>query len=143
VVEVSWQVVFKDGAWHSQWQTVDEAAGHHRNSADPGEGGNVVVSGHHNIGAEVFRDVSEIGLPGSQLEEGSEIVLLAADGSQHIYAIGSWERLQYEGIPDADRDNYARYLEPGTDPILTLITCWPYEGRSHRVIVVAELQASE
>jgi sortase A len=143
VVEVSWRVEFEDGVWHSQWQTVDDAAGHHRNSASPGELGNVVVSGHHNTGAEVFRDVSEIGMPGSPLEEGTEIVLVAADGSQHTYRVSSWERLQFEDIPDADRQSYARYMEPRTDPILTLITCWPYEGRSHRVIVIAELQASE
>ena len=143
VVEVSWQVVFEDGNWRSQWQTVDEAAGHHRNSANPGELGNVVVSGHHNAGAEVFRDVSEIGMPGSRLEEGTEIVLVAEDGSQHTYTVSSWERLQFEDIPDADRQSYARYMEPGTEPVLTLITCWPYEARSHRVIVIAELQASE
>lgn len=143
IVEVSWRVTLEDGEWHSRWQTVDEAAGHHRNSANPGELGNVVLSGHHNAGTEVFREVSEIGSPDSSLGEGTELILVAADGSQYSYRVVSWERFQVEGIPDTQRLSYARYMEPSTDAILTLITCWPYEGRSHRVVVVAALQSSE
>jgi len=143
VVDVSWEVTLEDGAWHSRWQTIDDAAGHHRNSANPGEGGNVVLSGHHNTGTEVFRDVSEIGLPGSPLGEGTDLVLVAADGGQHTYTVVSWERFQVEGVPDTERRNYSHYMDPTPDPILTLITCWPYDGTSHRVVVVAELQPSE
>lgn len=143
VVEVSWEVAFEAGTWHSRWQTVDDAAGHHRDSANPGEGGNVVLSGHHNTGAEVFRQVSEIGLPGSPLGEGIDLILVAADGGLHTYTVVSWERFQVEGIPETERRNYAHYMDPTTDPILTLITCWPYESNSHRVVVVAELQPAE
>jgi sortase A len=140
VVEVSWQVVFEGDEWYSQWQTVDEAAGHHRTSANPGELGNVVVSGHHNTGTEVFRDLSEIGMPGSPLGEGTEVILVTNDGDQYTYTVSQWERIQIENVPRTQRQEYARYMEPSNSPILTLITCWPYEGRSHRVIVVGELQ---
>ena len=143
VVEVSWYPLFEEGTWHSIWQTADGAVGHHRNSANPGEAGNVVVSGHHNTRGEVFRHVSEIGLPDSPLGEGSEFILVSQDGSRHIYSVVQWDRFQVEGIPEAERRVHARYMAPSANPILTAITCWPYDGNSHRVVVVAEYQASE
>lgn len=143
IVEVSWDVVLEDNAWHSVWQTADNAVGHHRNSANPGEAGNVVLSGHHNTRGEVFRDVSEIGFPGSPLAEGSELIVVSEDGKQHIYSVVDWERIQVEGIPEAELQGLARYLAPTEEPILTMITCWPYESNSHRVIVIAEFQHSQ
>ncbi len=116
------------------------AAGHHRNSANPGEAGNVVVSGHHNTAGEVFREVSEIGQPGSLLGLEDEIILVAQDGLQYTYRVISWDRFPEEDASEADRVRHARYLDPTEDPILTLVTCWPYESRTHRVVVIAELQ---
>jgi LPXTG-site transpeptidase (sortase) family protein len=143
VQQVSWYPTSQDGTWRSTWETAEGAVGHHRNSANPGEAGNVVLSGHHNAYGEVFRDVSEIGLPGSPMDEGSALILVAQDGRQHTYSVLRWERFQVEGIPDAERGAYARYMAPSTDPILTVITCWPYDGNSHRVVVVAEFQATQ
>jgi sortase A len=108
--------------------------------ADPGEAGNVVISGHHNTQGEVFRQVSEIGQPGSVLSQSDEIILVAEDGQQHTYTIVQWERFQEEGISEQERQEHARYLASTTDPTLTLVTCWPYESNSHRVVVVAKLQ---
>lgn len=140
VVEVSWDVILEDGSWRSVWQTADGAAGHHRNSANPGEAGNVVISGHHNTRGEVFRQVSEIGLPGAQFGLGDEIILVAADGRQYPYTVVQWDRFPEEGLSEAERRAHARYLDPTGDAILTLVTCWPYEGNSHRVVVVARLK---
>jgi LPXTG-site transpeptidase (sortase) family protein len=140
VVDVSWKVELEQGIWHSVWQTADGAAGHHRNSANPGEAGNVVISGHHNTRGEVFRQVSEIGEPGSALSQSDEIILVAEDGQQYTYTIVQWERFQEEGLPDRERQEHARYLASTTDPTLTLVTCWPYESNSQRVVVIAKLQ---
>jgi sortase A len=143
VVEVSWDVVEEGGTWRSVWQTADGAGGHHRNSANPGEAGNVVIAGHHNTRGEVFRDVSEIGQVGNPLDEGDEILLVAEDGQQYTYRVAEWQRFPVEGVGEAAGQAYGRYLAIGTRPILTLITCWPYESNSHRVVVVAELQPPE
>ncbi len=140
VIEVSWDVLFEAGTWQSRWQTADGAAGHHRNSANPGEAGNVVISGHHNTRGEVFRAVSEIGQPGATFGEGDDIILVAEDGRQYTYRVTQWERFQEEGVSAEERQRHARYLAPTSDPILTLATCWPYESNSHRVVVIAELQ---
>ena len=139
VVEVSWDVVFEDGIWKSVWQTADGAAGHLRHSANPGEAGNVVISGHHNTQGEVFRQVSEIGQPGAALATGDTIVLLTQDGQRFTYTIATWDRFQEEGASAAQRRAHARYLADTDEAILTLVTCWPYQSNSHRVVVVARL----
>lgn len=139
VVEVGWEAQFDGEVWHSVWQTADGAAGHHRNSANPGEAGNVVISGHHNARGEVFREVSEIGEPYSRFGPGNEIILVAQDGRRYSYIVIDWKRFQEEGIAIEERRRHASYLAQTEEPRLTLVTCWPYEGNSHRVLVIAEL----
>lgn len=143
VVEVGWDIVEEAGTWKSVWQTAVNAAGHHRDSANPGEAGNVVLSGHHNTKGEVFRQLSEIGQPGAAFGQGDEIVLEAQDGRQYTYTVVQWERLPETGVSAAEWQSYTHYLDPTSEAILTLVTCWPYESNTHRVIVVAELQPSE
>jgi LPXTG-site transpeptidase (sortase) family protein len=140
VVQVSWDLLFRDGAWRTVWQTASDAVGHHRNSANPGEAGNVVLSGHHNTAGEVFREVSEIGLDGARLGEGDELVLVTGDGQHYTYSVVDWERFQESGIAEEERQRHAGYLDQTGEPTLTLVTCWPYESNSHRVVVIARLQ---
>ena len=140
VTEVSWDLVLSDGIWQSVWQTAEGSAGHHRNSANPGEEGNVVISGHHNTRGEVFRQVSEIGLPGNSLDVGDEIVLVNKDDQRFTYTVVEWARFQEEGITVQERQNHAKYLAPTADETVTLITCWPYDSNTHRVVVVAKFQ---
>ncbi|PKO21803.1 MAG: hypothetical protein CVU38_12900, partial [Chloroflexi bacterium HGW-Chloroflexi-1] len=70
----------------SEWDVASYAAGWHKNSARPGEIGNVVLSGHHNIEGEVFRYVVD-------LEPGDKITLyalgchLAEDDLKQLYLL--------------------------------------------------------
>jgi LPXTG-site transpeptidase (sortase) family protein len=139
VVEVGWSVMQVDGLWQSIWQTADGAAGHHRNSANPGEAGNVVISGHHNTRGEVLRALSEVGRSGNDLRPGDEVVLVAEDGRSYSYRVDNWVRFEEEGATQGQIREHARYLEPTQDARLTLVTCWPYESNTHRVVVLASL----
>lgn len=143
VIELGWDIVFSEGDWRSEWQTADNSAGHHRDSANPGEAGNVVISGHHNTKGEVFRQVSEIGQPGVTFGQGDEIVLVTDDGNQYTYTVFGWERFQYDGTSQEEQRRQAQYLEQTADATLTLITCWPYESNTHRVVVIAKLQPAD
>lgn len=138
VVEVSWTLVSRDGTWQSQWQTAEFAAGHHRNTANPGEIGNMVISGHHNTRGEVFRRVSEIGQPGVAFGPGDDILVTAEDGQEYAYTVIKWDRFQEEGATPEQVKEHAGYLAPTPDATLTLVTCWPYESNTHRVVVVAK-----
>lgn len=135
IVEVGWEVVERDGQRATEWQTADNAAGRHSNSAKPGEKGNVVLSGHHNTKGEVFRAISEGGL-----KVGDMVYLYDAQGRRFSYQVSEvTEPLLEVGASDEQRLANARYIQPTTDARVTLVTCWPYISNTHRVIVVAKL----
>lgn len=117
-----------------QWQVPnDYIAGWHNNSARLGEVGNTVLNGHHNIHGEVFRDLIE-------LEEGNEIILYDKNKS-YRYQVTIKEVLAEQGQSMETRIANAQWIAPTEDERITIITCWPYTGNSHRLIIVAEPEA--
>ena len=105
------------------------AGGWHNDSARLGEVGNTVINGHNNILGEVFKDLS-------QLKVGDQFTLFdTVEG--HLYQIQQIETLAEQDQPIHVRLDNARWIEPTGDERVTLVTCWPYETNSHRLIVVA------
>lgn len=145
VVDMGWQIVTDaSGKRTTEWEIPVNAAGHHLNSAAPGAAGNVVISGHNNSGGAVFAAISrDQDQPSPQLLPGSTVTVLANDGRQYDYQVQKVELVAEENVPLAQRLANARYLEPTREPTLTLITCWPPDGFSHRVIVVASLNGAQ
>ena len=129
IVPVSWTLVARGGKLEPVWDTARSAAGWHINSAMPGQPGNIVLSGHHNIDGMVFRDLF-------RLEAGDEIILHAGDETSH-YRVGETMTVQEWGISESRREENARWIGPFPDDRLTLVTCWPQYNNSHRVIVIA------
>jgi sortase A len=131
VVPTGWEMVERNGTLVSEWIVPAKAAGWHSNSALPGHGGNVVLSGHHNIEGKVFRYVVD-------LEPGDEITVYA-DDTPYSYIVAEKYILKETGMPLKVRQRNAQWIMPTEDERLTLVTCWPYEwpGNTHRVIVVA------
>jgi len=105
------------------------AAGWLNTTAPFGKPGNTVLDGHHNIKGEVFRDLWT-------LQTGDEIVLFAGADSLR-YTVRQVLILPERGQPLSVRLRNAQYIQPTTDERLTLITCYPYESNTHRVVVVA------
>ena len=60
VVPVGWKIVLVNGKQASVWEVTENAAGWHKGSVVSGQVGNTVLSGHHNIGGEVFRYVVDL-----------------------------------------------------------------------------------
>jgi len=131
VVSVGWIMVDDGGEKRSAWETAAYAAGHHKNSKLPTQGGNIVISGHHNIRGEVFRYVVD-------LQVGDEITLLLEDGHAYTYRVTQTLIFQELGASDAERQAHAQYIGETPDERLTLVTCWPYWTNTHRVIVIAK-----
>lgn len=130
VVEMGWVVKTNaEGQRYSEWVVPDFAAGWHKNSALPGRGGNVVLSGHHNIAGEVFRDLVNTN-PGDE-------VTLYVDGTPYTYIITEKYIVQEKGASYEQRLKNAAFIKPTPDERLTLVTCWPYESNTHRLIVIA------
>lgn len=130
VVEVGWTLKEQGGTTYKIWTVADYAAGWHNESARPGEVGNMVITGHNNMRGEVFRNVVDLG-------PGDEIIVYVGDEA-HTYVVESRLLLLEKGASAEDRANNAKWIGEFPDERLTLITCWPYTGNSHRVVVIAK-----
>jgi len=130
VVEVGWVVVERNDAQVTEWKVADYAAGFHQGSAYPGNPGNTVLSGHHNIRGKVFRYLVNVA-------EGDEIVLYAEDRA-YYYRVESKAILPEKYASDEQRTANAQLIGYYPDDRLTLITCWPYTSNTHRVVVIAK-----
>ena len=52
---MGWQQIEFKGRMYTKWKVPTDAAGWHENSSLPVHQENVVLSGHHNVDAKVFR----------------------------------------------------------------------------------------
>ncbi|MEZ4770214.1 MAG: sortase [Caldilineales bacterium] len=139
IEDVGWKVIERGDRRYTEWETVDNAAGRHINSARPGETGNVVLSGHHNTKGEVFRAISDL-----KLTVGDAIYLYDDQGQRFTYIVDEVTDppLLEVGATEEQRIANARYILPTNDARVTLVTCWPYWTNTHRVIVVGKLASS-
>lgn len=131
VVPMTWKTMIRKGRLVSEWDLPKDAAGWHINSALPGQGDNVVISGHHNIEGKVFRHIKDLNL--------GDTIIVYVGSSSYVYRVSAKYLLKESGMPLEVREKNARWMLPTGDERLTLITCWPYEwpGNSHRVVVIA------
>ena len=130
VVTVGWSVVTQNGQQVSLWDVPNRyAAGWLKSSAQAGEPGNTVLDGHHNIAGEVFRNLAD-------LKQGDAVQVWAGDHARD-YVVSLLKILPEKGQPIPVRLENARWIQPTEDERLTLVTCWPYENNTHRLIVIA------
>jgi LPXTG-site transpeptidase (sortase) family protein len=119
-----------EGSTFGQWLAPGYfAAGWHPDSALPGEAGNTVINGHHNIAGEVFADLVDV-------KEGDTIIVYA-DERAFAYVVTNRMILPETFMDAATRLENARWLAQSEDVRLTLVTCWPKESYTHRLILVA------
>jgi sortase A len=130
LMPVGWYIVEQNGRQYSVWDVADFAGGWHETSALPGQPGNTVLSGHHNIKGEVFRYLVDV-------QEGDEIVVYVGE-TPYRYYVEQKLIVKEKGEPVEVRRQNARWIAPTNDVRLTLVTCWPYTNNTHRVIVVAK-----
>ena len=130
VVPVGWKTVEENGQTFTEWEVADYAGGWHKTSAYPGNVGNIVIAGHHNIRGEVFRYVVNM--------EPGNVVDLYVGQTVYRYVVTEKYILREKGMPLEVREENARWIAPTDDERLTLVTCWPYTNNTHRVVVVAK-----
>lgn len=130
VVEVGWEQVVQNGVAANVWTVADYAAGWHRNSTLPGQGGNIVLSAHHNIKGEVFRYTVDL--------EPGDTVTLYDETQRYDYVVEDKFIVKDKGEPEAVRRENAKWIGPFNEERLTLVTCWPYNNNTHRLIVIAK-----
>jgi LPXTG-site transpeptidase (sortase) family protein len=119
-----------EGETFGQWVAPSEfAAGWHPDSALLGQTGNVVINGHHNEFGLVFGDLINLKI--------GDIIKVYFKDEVYTYVISNKlilpERFQEASV----RLGNARWLAKTDDTRLTLVTCWPKESNTHRLIIVA------
>lgn len=104
------------------FEQLKKGVGHHINSANPGESGNVVLSAHNDIHGEIFRHLD-------QLEAGDLIIIFS-------------ERLSYTYVVEDVlfvEPTQVEFLASTGAPTATLISCYPYMIDNKRIVVIANL----
>lgn len=119
-INVDAPVVQGDG-----WEQLKKGVGQHIGTADPGKQGNVVLSAHNDIFGEIFRDLD-------QLEPGDEIVLFTNQRS-YSYVVVDSEVVEPTAV---------EVMNQTKQPVVTLISCYPYLVDDQRIVVTAQLQTS-
>lgn len=114
---VDWPIVPGDG-----WDELKQGIGHRIGTANPGERGNLVLSGHNDVYGEPLRDLEK-------LEMGKEVTVYAGS-TAYRYVVKSKRVVAPTDLSP---------LNASRNPIVTLITCTPYRVDTHRLIVVGEL----
>lgn len=114
----------------NKWEVAEYAAGHHYNSRNPGEGGNIVLNGHNNWKGEVFRYLENT-------KVGDLIQVWTQAGKEYDYRVTEIKKLKEAGMSMAQRLKNASVMDPTDHEQLTLITCWPYTTFTHRLIIIA------
>ena len=130
VIPVESEPLEYEGEIYEQWLAPSyRAVGWHNTSVGLGVPGNTVLNGHHNIKGEVFRDLY-------QLQTGDQIDLYSGD-RVFQYLVVYTAVLPERNQPLEVRLANAEWIQSTEDERITLITCWPYESNTHRVVVVA------
>ncbi|MBN1667600.1 MAG: class D sortase [Anaerolineales bacterium] len=107
------------------WEQLKKGVGQHVGTADPGENGNVVLSGHNDIFGEVFRYLD-------QLKPGDEIIL-HTNLRAYTYVVTQWQVVEPTRV---------EFLDATADPTATLISCYPYLVDDQRIVVQARLSSA-
>jgi len=116
-INIDWPVVEGDS-----WEELKQGIGHRVGSANPGERGNIILSGHDDVFGEPFRDLEK-------LDVGKD-VLVYAGGTSFRYIIKAKRVVA---------PNDLSVLASSKNPIVTLITCTPYRVDTSRLILIGEL----
>lgn len=107
------------------WESLKQGIGQHYGTPNPGETGNIVLSAHNDVFGSIFRDLDK-------LKPGDEVILYTEQRT-YTYVVR-----QTQIVEPTQVDVMASTREP----VVTLISCYPYLVDDQRIAVTAVL-ASE
>lgn len=107
----------------TDWEALKKGVGHHPGTANPGERGNLVLAAHNDIYGEIFRDLEK-------LRPGDEIWVHTGVEAYRYVVVQKQIVLPTQ----------VEVMAPTRDPVITLITCYPYLVDTHRLVVIGELR---
>lgn len=132
VVPVGWRVNYQEdlssGAF--EWDSPNADVGWVITSALPDEGGNIALYGHNNLYSRVFERLYKA--------QAGDAVLLQTEAGTWKYTVRYVLLLPMLGADAEQIARYAAYLQPSADARVTLVSCYPPQSNTHRVVVIAQ-----
>jgi sortase A len=116
-INVSAPIVQGDG-----WEQLKKGVGQHIGTPNPGDLGNIVLSAHNDVFGQLFRDLDK-------LKPGDEIILYTQQ-KPFTYVVRQTQIVEPTQVEVMSQSN---------DPIVTLISCYPYLVDDQRIVVTAYL----
>lgn len=104
------------------FEQLKKGVGHHINSANPGEFGNVVLSAHNDIHGEIFRHLDQL--------EAGDLIIIFSERQSYTYVV--------EDVLFVE-PTQVEFLASTGGPTATLISCYPYMIDNKRIVVTANL----
>ncbi len=104
------------------WEQLKKGVGQHIGSAQPGQDGNLVLSAHNDIFGEIFRYLDK-------LQPGDEIII-STEVNTYTYVVSEVTTVEPTDV---------QVMAPTDYPSATLISCYPYQVNTHRIVVFADL----
>ncbi|MDR3575503.1 MAG: class D sortase [Anaerolineaceae bacterium] len=105
------------------WDQLKKGVGQQIGSPDPGSKGNIVLSAHNDVFGQIFQNLDK-------LKPGDQIILFTSQRT-YTYVVHSSQIVEPTQLD---------VLAPTQNPVVTLISCYPYMVDNKRIVVVADLQ---
>lgn len=105
------------------WEQLKKGIGQHIGTPNPGQEGNLVLSAHNDVFGEIFRDLDK-------LKPGDEIVVFTSQRT-YTYTVQQTRIVEPTAV---------EVMAPTREPVVTLISCYPYMVDNKRIVVNALLQ---
>ena len=130
IIPVSYKDIKVGDQVYYQWVAPDQfAVGWQDSSALLGLPGNTVLNGHHNAYGKVFKDLVKLNI--------GDVIIIYSGSQEFRYQVVAKMLLPERYRPLSTRMENARWIAPSTDERITLVTCWPADSNTHRVVIVA------
>lgn len=117
-IKVDHPVVQGDG-----WEQLKKGIGQHIGTPNPGQKGNIVLSAHNDVFGQIFRDLD-------QLKPGDAVIVFTNQRT-YTYLVRQTQIVEPTQV---------EVMAPTSEPVVTLISCYPYRVDNKRIVVTAALQ---
>ncbi len=104
------------------WEDLKQGVGQHIGTPNPGETGNIVLSAHNDVFGQLFRDLDK-------LKPGDEVILYT-EQKAYTYIVRQSQKVE---------PNQVEVMAATHEPVVTLISCYPYLVDNQRIAVTAYL----
>jgi len=105
------------------WEQLKKGVAQHPGTADPGQNGNVVLSAHNDVFGEIFRHLD-------RLQEGDEVIVYTNQRA-FVYVVKQTQVVEPTQV---------EVMAATQEPVVTLISCYPYLIDDQRIVVTAFLE---